>query len=83
MQFFFALFCFVFCFYFVLIFFGIIQSQAASCKLPICSEIYNCRFKNRNKVSIEFTIIIIIIITIIFIRIKQDRGGKKHDDNLF
>ena len=31
----------------------------------------------------EFTIIIIIIITIIFIRIKQDRGGKKHDDNLF
>ena len=46
------------------------------------SEIYNCTFKNRNKVSIEFTIIIIII-TIIFIRIKQNRGGKKRDDILF
>ena len=77
----FVLFCFVFCFYFVL-FFLIIQSQAASCNLPIHSEIYNCTFKNRNKVSIEFTIIIIII-TIIFIRIKQDRGGKKRDDILF
>ena len=79
----FVLFCFVFCFYFVLIFFWIIQSQAASCKLPIRSEIYNCAFKNRNKVSIEFTIVIIIIITIIFIRIKQGRGVKKHEDNLF
>ena len=82
----FGFFCFVlFCvlFLFVLIFFWIIQSQAASCKLPICSEIYNCAVKNRNKVSIEFTIIIIIIITIIFIRIKQGRGVKKHDDNLF
>ena len=81
MQFGFFLFCFVLCF--VLIFFWIIQSQAASCKLPIRSEIYNCAFKNRNKVSIEFTIVIIIIITIIFIRIKQGRGVKKHEDNLF
>ena len=82
----FGFFCFVlFCvlFLFVLIFFWIIQSQAASCKLPICSEIYNCAFKNRNKVSIEFTIIIIIIITITFIRIKQGKGVKKHEDNLF
>ena len=29
-----------------------IQSQAANCKLPIRSEIHNCTFKNRNKVSI-------------------------------
>ena len=82
----FGFFCFVlFCvlFLFVLILFWIIQSQAASCKLPIRSEIYNCAFKNRNKVSIEFTIIIIIIITITFIRIKQGRGVKKHEDNLF
>ena len=31
-----------------LLFFGIIQSQSANCKLPIRSEIYNCRFKNTN-----------------------------------
>ena len=30
-----------------------IQSQAANCKLPIRSEIYNYTFKNRNKVSIS------------------------------
>ena len=73
----FFLFCFVLCFVFICFnFFWIIQSQAASCKLPICSEIYNCAFKNRNKVSIEFTIIIIIIITIIYITIKQGTGVK-------
>ena len=41
------------------LFFLIIQSQAANCKLPIRSEIYNCRFKNTNIVSI---IIIVVII---------------------
>ena len=53
-----------------------IQSQAANCKLPIRSEIYNCTFKNRNKVSIiiidiviviKINIIIIVIIIIIII----------------
>ena len=34
-----------------------IQSQAANCKLPIRSEIYNSTFKNRNKVSIIIIII--------------------------
>ena len=44
---------------FLFFFFLIIQSQAANCKLPIRSEIYNCTFKNTNKVSI----IIIIVFT--------------------
>ena len=43
--------------------FLIIQSQAANCKLPIRSEIYNCTFKNTNKVSI----IIIIYLRLFFI----------------
>ena len=47
-----------FCFL-LLLFFGIIQSQAANCKLSIRSEIYNCRFKNTNIVSI-FIIVVII-----------------------
>jgi len=42
-----------------------IQSQAANCKLPIRSEIYNCTFKNRNKVSIIIIDIVIVIIIII------------------
>ena len=46
-------------FFLLLLFFGIIQSHAANCKLPIRSEIYNCRFKNTNIVSI---IIIVVII---------------------
>ena len=40
--------------------------SSSICKLPICSEIYNCTVKNTNKVSI---IIIIIIIIIIFFNI--------------
>ena len=44
-----------------------IQSQAANCKLPIRSEIYNCTFKNRNKVSIIIIDIVIVIINIIII----------------
>ena len=46
-------------FFLLLLFFGIIQSQAANCKLPKRSEIYNCRFKNTNIVSI-FIIVVII-----------------------
>ena len=38
--------------FFCLFFFLIIQSQAANCKLPIRSEIYNCTLKNTKKVSI-------------------------------
>ena len=49
----------IFVCFLLLLFFGIIQSQAANCKLPIRSEIYNCRFKNTNIVSI---IIIVVII---------------------
>ena len=41
-----------------------IQSQAANCKLPIRNEIYNCTFKNRNKVSIIIIDIVIVIIKI-------------------
>ena len=41
-----------------------IQSQAANCKLPIRSEIYNCTLKNRNKVSIIIIDIVIVIIKI-------------------
>ena len=50
---------FFFCCFLLLLFFGIIQSQAANCKLSILGEIYNCRFKNTNIVSI---IIIVVII---------------------
>ena len=57
--FFWLLFCFVFCFF---LFNNPISSSI--CKLPICSEIYNCTFKNTNKVSI---IIIIIILLFFFI----------------
>ena len=68
--FFWLLFCFVFVFVFVFVFNNPISSSI--CKLPIRSEIYNCTFKNTNKVSI----IIIIIITIIIINnnnfIKND-----------
>ena len=41
--------------------------SSSICKLPIRSEIYNCTFKNTNKVSIIIINIIIIIITIIII----------------
>ena len=58
-------FCFVL--FLFLFFFLIIQFQAAFFKLPIHSEIYNCTFKNTNKVSIIIIIIIIIIIVIIII----------------
>ena len=37
------------------------------CKLPIRSKIYNCTFKNTNKVSIIIIIMIMIIIIIIII----------------
>ena len=49
-------FCFAFVFVFVLffVFFLFINNPISSsiCKLPIRSEIYNCTFKNTNKVSI-------------------------------
>ena len=60
--FFFFLLCFVFVFVFV--FFWNNSISNSICKLPICSEIYNCAFKNTNKVSI---IIIIIILLFFFI----------------
>ena len=37
--------------FFLFVCFGIIQSQAANCKLPIHSKIYTFTFKNTNKVS--------------------------------
>ena len=54
-----------FCFFFL--FNNAISSSI--CKLPIRSEIYNCIFKNTNKVSIIIITIIIIIIIIIIITI--------------
>ena len=56
-SFFFVVFCFCFCF------FWNNSISNSICKLPICSEIYNCTFKNTNKVSI----IIIIIILLFFL----------------
>ena len=43
-----------FCFCFVFVFFFLFHNPISSsiCKLPIRSEIYNCTFKNTNKVSI-------------------------------
>ena len=54
----FVLFCFCFCF---------LNNPISSsiCKLPIRGEIYNCTFKNKNKVSIIIIIIIVIIIIVI------------------
>ena len=47
----FFVFCFfLFCFFFVLFFNNPISSSI--CKLPILSEIYNCTFKNTNKVPL-------------------------------
>ena len=66
MQFwyFFSCFCFVFVFLFlfVFLFFVFINNPLSSsiCKLPIRSEIYNCTFKNTNKVSIIITINILL-----------------------
>ena len=60
-------FCFCFCLFFVCFFNNSISSSI--CKLTIRSEIYNCTFKNTNKVSIisSITIIIVIIIIVIII----------------
>ena len=63
-------FCFCFCFLFCVFFFLFINNPISSSirKLTIRSEIYNCTFKNTNKVSIissSSSIIIIIIIIII------------------
>ena len=57
--------------FFFLFFFLIIQSQAAFVKLPKRSEIYNCTFKNTNKVSIIIIIIIIIITIVVIIIIPK------------
>ena len=57
--------------FFFLFFFLIIQSQAAFVKWPIRSEIYNCTFKNTNKVSIIIIIIIIIITIVVIIIIPK------------
>ena len=48
-------------------FFGIIQSRAVNWLNVQCSEIENCTFKTKNKVSVIIIIIIIFIIIIIII----------------
>ena len=55
--FFFGFFLLCFCFLFFLFNHPI---SSSICKLPIRSKIYNCTFKNTNKVSIIIIIIIII-----------------------
>ena len=57
-------FCFVLLVCFCLFVFFLVNNPISSsiCKLPIRSEIYNCTFKNTNKVSI----IIIINILVFF-----------------
>ena len=62
--FFWLLFCYCFCFFFL--FNNPISSSI--CKLPIRSKIYNCTFKNTNKVSI-------IIIICGLARLPQCCGG--------
>ena len=61
-------FCFIFVF-FVFVFVFLFNNPISSSifELPIHSEIYNCTFKNTNKISIIIIIIIIIIIVIIII----------------
>ena len=64
----FVLFCFCFCFFVFLFFvFFLFNNPISSsiCKLPIRSKIYNCTFKNTNKVAIIIIITIIIIIILI------------------
>ena len=51
---------FLFVFVFVFLFNNPISSSI--CKFPIRSEIYNCTFKNTNKITIIIIIDIIIII---------------------
>ena len=59
-HFFVVFFCCCCCFVFVFVFVFLNNPISSSiCKLPIRSEIYNCTFKNTNKVSI-------IILTIIY-----------------
>ena len=65
----FVLFCFC-CLLFIIIIIIIIiifnnSISSSICELPIGSEIYNCTFKNTNKVSI-IIIIIIMCLTCIF-----------------
>ena len=65
------LFFFVFCFLFFVFCFLFIDNPISSsiCELPIRSEIYNCTFKNTNKISI--IIIIIVVVVIIFFYYHQ------------
>ena len=62
------LFLFLFLFFVFCVFFLFINNPISSsiCKLPIRSDIYNCTFKNTNKVSI------IIIVLSIPCRLRQD-----------
>ena len=64
---FWLLFCFCFCFCFLFFVFFLFNNPISSsiCKLPIRSEIYNCTFKNTNKVPIIIATVIIIIINIL------------------
>ena len=59
-----------FIFSFLLLFFFLNNPISGSiCKLPIRSKIYNCTFKNTNKVSIIIIIMITIIMMIIIITV--------------
>ena len=63
----FVLFCFCCLLFIIIIIIIIIFNNSISssiCKLPIRAEIYNCTFKNTNKVSIIIIIIIIIAVVI-------------------
>ena len=73
-SFFFVVFCFCFCF------FWNNSISNSICKLPICSEIYNCTFKNTNKVSI---IIIIIILLFFFINAYPKMAFGRTDSHFF
>ena len=64
MQFWFLFFLFLFLFCFVLFCFFNNPITSSICKLPIRSKIYNCTFKNTNKVSIIIIVIIVSIINI-------------------
>ena len=68
----------VFCFFFLFINNAILSSI---CKLPIRSEIYNCRFKNTNKVSIIIIIIIILLVEVVVVVVRIINIHKQHINN--
>ena len=62
----------------LLLFFFLLNNPISSsiCKLPIRSEIYNCTFKNTNKVYNGIIAIIIIIVSLKKKRIKQRKRSQ-------